>query len=53
MVILQLEQSGESYSTSSTSLPNSEDINRDNTLESLKVISNIKIRLSPQTMNIK
>ena len=46
------EQTNEPYSTSATSLPNSEDINRDNTLGESESYFQYKIRLSPQTMNI-
>ena len=46
------EQAVESYSTSATSTPNSEDINRDNTLAESESYFQYKVRLSPQTMNI-
>ena len=46
------EQSIESYSTSATSTPNSEDINRDNTLGESESYFQYKVRISPQTMNI-
>ncbi len=46
------EQSIESYSTSATSIPNSEDINRDNTLGESESYFQYKVRLSPQSMNI-
>ena len=47
------EQSIESYSTSATSIPNSEDINRDNTLGESESYFQYKVRLSPTTMNIE
>ena len=46
------EQAIESYSTSASSTPNSEDINRDNTLGESESYFQYKVRLSPQTMNI-
>ncbi len=46
------EQSIETYSTSATTIPNSEDINRDNTLGDSESYFQYKIRLSPLTMNV-
>ena len=46
------EQSVESYATSASSLPNTEDINRDNTLGESESYFQYKVSVSPQTMNI-
>ena len=47
-----IEQSIESYLTSATTIPNSEDINRDNTLGESESYFQYKVRISPQTMNV-
>mgnify|MGYP001157354789 FL=1 len=47
-----IEQSIESYATSASSLPNTEDINRDNTLGESESYFQYKVSISPQTMNI-
>jgi cell surface protein SprA len=46
------EMSPESYPTSATSLPDNEDINRDNTLSETESFYRYKINLNPQGMNI-
>ncbi len=46
------EQSNESYSTSATTIPNSEDINRDNTLGESESYFQYKISISPSELNI-
>ena len=45
-------QSSETYSTSATPIPNSEDINRDNTLGESESYFQYKLDISPQSMNI-
>ncbi len=46
------EYSDESYSTASTTLPDGEDINRDNTLSETESYFQYKISLRPQNMNV-
>lgn len=46
------EQNSESYSTSSTTLPNVEDINKDNTLSESERYFQYEIKIDPNKMNI-
>ncbi|WP_291857093.1 cell surface protein SprA [Marinilabilia sp.] len=46
------EYSNESYSTAATTLPDGEDINRDNTLSETESYFQYKISLRPQNMNV-
>ncbi len=46
------EQSGESYSTSSTSIPDGEDINRDNTLSDAESYFQYRIPLTPTGVEV-
>src|SRR5690606_19842032 len=46
------EQQNEAYSTNSTTLPNVEDINQDNTLNEQERYFQYLVKLSPGTMNV-
>ena len=46
------EQSGEQFQTQATTLPNVEDINRDNTLNEQERYFQYKVRLNPDRMNV-
>ncbi|NOU47487.1 MAG: cell surface protein SprA [Bacteroidales bacterium] len=46
------EQNNESYTTSATSIPNIEDINRDNTLSETERYFQYRVKLDPAKMNV-